>query len=136
MASILIIKEKIKNPKEWYDKVMQNSVEWEYDEILKSYHVRNVYLTEKENSVSFEDMSEEVFFGWETSAWIEVADNKELIYGYYNDCNCYAEFVHIKNRKCIRDYREYDDGIDTNEGNIPEFNNWVDVASYVDEKML
>ena len=50
MASILIIKEKIKNPKEWYDKVMQNSAEWEYDEILKSYHVGNVYLTEKGKS--------------------------------------------------------------------------------------
>ena len=136
MASILIIKEKIKNPKEWYDKVMQNSTEWEYDEILESYHVGNVYLSEKENSVSFDDMSEEVFFGWETSAWIEVADKKELLYGYYDECNCCAEFVHIKNGRCIRDYREYDDGIITNKGNTPEFNSWVDVASYVDEKML
>ena len=136
MASVFIIKEKINNSKEWYDKVMQNDEKWEYDDILESYHTGNVYLTEKENSTSFEDMSEEVFFGWETSSWIEAADNKELIYGFYNEDNCCAEFVHIKDGKCIRDYREYDNEIDTNEGNIPEFNNWIEVAGYVDEEML
>ena len=41
---------------------MQNSLDWGYDEILQSYHVGTVYLTEKENSVSFKDMSEEEFF--------------------------------------------------------------------------
>ena len=30
----------------------------------------------------------------------------------------------------------YDNEIDTNEGNIPEFNNWIEVAGYVDEEML
>lgn len=136
MASVFIIKEKIVNPKEWYDKVMENNENWEYDEILQSNHTGNVYLTEEENQILFEDMSEEVFFGWETSEWIKVADNKELIYGYYDDDNCCAEFVHIKNGKCIREYREYDDGIDTDEGNVPKFMSWIDVASYVDEEML
>lgn len=115
---------------------MQNSLDWGYDEILQSYHVGTVYLTEKENSVSFKDMSEEEFFGWETSEWIKVAHNKELEYGCYNDDNCYAEFVHIKNGVCIREYREYDEGIDINEGDIPQFNSWTDVAEYVDEEMM
>ena len=58
---------------------MQNNEKWEYNKISKEYHVGNVYLTEKENSIEFFDPSDLEFFEWETSSWIEIADNKELM---------------------------------------------------------
>lgn len=136
MPSIFIVKERLENPKEWYDKAMENQKEWEYDEILKGYHTGTVYLLEREDSTAFEDMSETEFFGWSADSWIELAGGKELLYGHYNDSALEAEFVHIKDGKCIREYGEYDGEIDTNEGDEPEFESWVDVASYVDKKML
>lgn len=136
MASVFVVKGKIEKPMEWYSRVMDCDSNWEFDDKLNSYHLGNVYMEECSDSVSFEDMSEDEFFGWETSSWIELADGKELIYGYYSDDNGNAEFVHIKNGKCIRDYREYDFEVDTDEGNNPEFDDWTDVASYVDENLL
>ena len=82
------------------------------------------------------ERSENEFFGWETSAWIALADGKELIYGYYNDEGSNAEFIHIKNGTCIREYREYDFEVDTNEGSTPAFDAWTDVAEYVDQNLL
>lgn len=142
MASVFVIKGKVDMPMEWYSREMGIDSPWEFDDILKMY--RNlgrfgyVYLKESEDSVSFEDMSENEFFGWETSSWIALAGDKELIYGYYSDDSCSAEFVHIRNGECIRDYRVYDfDGeIDTDESVSPEFDSWIDVAEYVDEKLL
>ena len=136
MPSIFLIKGKIENPMEWYSKKLASNAEWKYDEESESYHTENIYMTEYENGVSFEDMSEEDFFAWETSSWLETADGMELIYGYYNDDNGSAEFVHIKDGKCIRDFREYDFEIETDEGNEPEFTDWTDVAEYVDENLL
>ena len=137
MASVFIVKEKIENPKEWYDSVMSNQGEWEYDDILKKYHTQSVYLLERADETAFEDMSEEEFFGWGTQSWITLAGGKELVYGYYNDSMRTAEFIQIKNGKCIREYRVYDGETDTDEGeHIIEFESWVDVASYVDSHML
>lgn len=81
-------------------------------------------------------MSEDRFYGWSTESWMRLAGEKELIYGYYTEDTLEAEFVHIKNGKCIRDYREYSEEVETDEGDIPKFQNWVDVASYVDGEML
>ena len=39
MPSIFIIKAKIENPTEWYDRKFANDIEWEEDEFLESYHV-------------------------------------------------------------------------------------------------
>ena len=48
-----------------------------------------------------------------------------------------AEFIQIKDGKCIREYRVYDGETDTDEGeDIIEFESWIDVASYVDSHML
>lgn len=38
MPSIFIIKAKIENPTEWYDRKFANDIEWEEDEFLESYH--------------------------------------------------------------------------------------------------
>ena len=136
MPSIFLVKEKLKNPKEWYDNVMGNKDEWEYDAILKKYYTGNVYLLEREDATAFEDMAETEFFGWSTDSWLKVAGEKELIYGHYNSSALEAEFIHIKDGQCIREYAEYDGEIDVNEGVEPRFENWVDVASYVDKKLM
>lgn len=136
MASVFVIKGKIENPKEWYSNVMNCDSDWKLDDNINMYHLGTVYMKEYSDGVSFEDSSENDFFGWETSAWISLADGNELIYGHYNDDNCIAEFIHIKDGKCIREYREYDSEVDTDEGNNPEFDDWVDVASYVDKYLL
>ena len=137
MPSIFIVKEKIENPKEWYDRVMNNQSGWEFDNILKKYHTQNVYLLERVDETAFEDMSEEEFFGWDVQSWITVADGKELIYGYYNDSMREAEFIHIKDGECIREYTVYDGETDADEGeNSIGFESWIDVASYVDSHML
>lgn len=136
MASIFVVKEKTEKPMQWYCKAMKCDSEWEFDDILKSYHLGDVYIKEGSDSVSFEEMSENEFFGWETFSWIDLADGRELIYGYYSDDNGNAEFIHIKDGKCIREYRMYDFELDTDEGSTPEFNSWTDVAKYVDEHLL
>lgn len=136
MASIFVVKGKIETPKEWYSKAMNCDLNWEFDDILQSYHIGNVYMKEYSDRVSFEDMSENEFFGWETSSWIALANGKELIYGYYSDDDCNAEFIHVKNGKCIREYREYDFEVDTDEGNTPKFDDGVDVATYIDKNLL
>lgn len=136
MPSVFIIKEKIENPKAWYDKEFGNNVEWEHDEILKSYYADNVYIFEKEDAVSFQDMSDLYFISWDVNAWIKLAAGKELVYGYYSEEMLEAEFVHIKDGKCIRDYREYEGQVEVDEGETPEFTDWVSVSAYVDENML
>lgn len=59
-----------------------------------------------------------------------------MIYGHYSDDNGCAEFVHIKSGKCVRDYREYDFEIDTNEGDDPKFESLTDVDTYIDKNLM
>lgn len=136
MASVFVIKGKMDTPMEWYSREMRCDSDWEFDDVLKNYHIGDVYFSENKDRVSFEDMSENEFFGWETSSWIALAGDKELIYGYYSEDSGSAEFIHIKNGECIRDYRAYDFEVDTDEGTSPKFDNWTDVAKYIDEKLL
>lgn len=136
MPSIVVMKEKIENPKEWFEKEFQEEGEWETDSILGEYRLGNIYLKEGEDYTSIEDMEELIFLGWDTESWIKVASGKELIYGYYSEEQLEAEFVHIRDGKCIRDYRVYDGEVETKEGNTPKFDSWVDVATYVDKNLL
>lgn len=136
MASIFVVKGKIETPMEWYARVMKYDSKWEFDGILGFYHLGEVYIKEDSDRVSFEDMSENEFFGWDTSSWIALADGKELMYGYYSDDSGSAEFIHIKNGECIREYRVYDFEVDIDMGSTPGFDNWTDVAKYVDENLL
>ncbi|MDE7224987.1 MAG: hypothetical protein K2O34_14565 [Acetatifactor sp.] len=136
MASVFVVKGKIDTPREWYARETGCDSEWEYDELLKAYHTGEVYIKEEDDSVSFEDMSENEFFGWGTSSWITLAGDNELIYGYYSEDSCSAEFVHIRDGECIRDYRVYESEVDTDEGAAPPFDGWTDVAEYVDKNLL
>ena len=118
MASVFVVKGQIENPMEWYSKKMKCDSNWVFDEQLNTYHLGPVYIKQCGNTISFEDMSENEFFEWETSAWITLADNKELVCGFYSDDDN-AEFIHIKDGSCIRDYRMYDFTLDTDEGGYP-----------------
>lgn len=135
MASIFVVKEKIEKPMEWYSTMMRCDSQWEFDDKLQAYHLGPVYMNQRDNTVTFEDMSENEFFGWETSSWIALADGKELIYGYYGDSGN-AEFVHMKDGVCIRNYRMYGFKLDADEGNSPEFEDWADVAGFIDGNLL
>lgn len=57
----------------------------------------------------------------------------------YNDAIIYAELLAITDRKVTKYFLKCDDcpEEDANEGDgIPEIENWVDVASFVDEDEL
>lgn len=84
-----------------------------------------------------EDFSGTQLFGWEISAWTELARDDELIYAYYDE-NMSAEFIHIKDGVCLRAYQEYDGELDTDEGEDPEISisEWSDVADYIDDHMV
>lgn len=138
MACVLLVnKEKIKEPKNWFSNVMKLDDEWEKDEYLSGYTIGSIYLSELEDFYRFEDMENERFVYWETEEWLALAGDNEIIYGYYSEDSLAAEFIHIKASECIREYREYfedeDDNVD--EGALPVFHSWVDVAFYVDKEM-
>lgn len=135
MSCVFMIKEGMEDPKEWYNKEIGCDADWEYDKILQKYHTGSIYLIEEDDYTAFVDLSESLFVSWETSTWIELAAGRELMYGYYSEDLLEAEFVHIKNGVCIRDYREYDREVEEDCGEVPKFENWVDVASYVDKYM-
>lgn len=105
--------------------------------INSCYHCGDIYLTVHDNCTSFENFSETEFFGWDTESWIKLAGGKELIFGHYEEDNGNAEFIHIKDNVCVREYRTYDFGEDeTDEGDEPVFNSWTDVAAYTDKNLF
>ena len=137
MASVFKVFGLEGDAKEWFAKQYPGEVNWEYDETLSCYRTGNIYLTTKAGSASFDDLDETVFFDCGTDFWIKLAGDKELIYGYYSEDLGSAEFIHIKDGACIREYMECDFGeVITDEGDDPVFGSWVDVATYVDSKLF
>ena len=139
MPSIIVVKSNISSPSiwtKWFDKAFDNTVAWEYDARMESYHSKDVYLTIREGTIAFEDMTENLFFGWNIEAWFKVAEQKDLTYGYYDMASLNAEFVHIQDGKCIRDCRYYGDEIETDVGDIPAFDDWESVCDYIDDYLL
>ena len=136
MASVFKVFGITCDAKEWFAQQSLNNVQWEYDEV-SGYHFGDIYVTSYDGYASFEDTSESYFFGWDTESWIRLAGGKELIFGHYEEDNGNAEFIHIKDNVCIREYRTYDFGEDeTSEGDEPEFSSWVDVATYTDKNLF
>lgn len=125
----------VTEPMKWYIENLNASGEWEYDEILKQYRLDTIYLTVKEQAALFEDGGNQAFFGWDTSAWLALAGDNELVYSCYSEDTLEAEFIHIVQGTCVREFREYGGEIDTDEGTLPAFESWVDVASYADEHL-
>ena len=84
-----------------------------------------------------EDFSGTQLFGWEVSAWLELAGEDELIYAYYDE-DMNAEFIFIQNGLCMRAYQEYNGEVDTDEGEDPDISvsDWSDVADFIDEHMV
>lgn len=131
------IKTTLDDAKKRYLYLMSTKDEFEWDDIQKCLHIGEVYISEKNGYILFEDMNGEAFFGWKTSSWLDFAWKNELVYAYYaEDGN--AEIVSIKDGFCIRDFRIYDFEIDTDEGqetfeySISDCN---DVASFLDENL-
>ena len=96
----------------------------------------NVQVEEREGCVLLEDASGTELFGWETSEWLVLSRGEELVYAYYDE-NLNAEFLHIRGGVCLREYREYDGQVDTDQGEDPDTteSSWSDVADYIDEHM-
>ena len=132
---VFVIKEEMENPMEWYDKEIGNDADWEYNKILNAYHTGSVYLAEGDDYTSFQDHANFLFVSWDVSDWIKIASGRELIYGYYSEDLLEAEFTHIKNGECIRNYRVYDGEVEEDIGELPKFDSWVNVASYVDSML-
>lgn len=135
MASVFVVKGKLENPMEWYSSSCKCDTNWMFDTQFKAYHLGSVYMKQSGDTTSFEDLSEQEFFGWETSDWIALAGYRELIYGSYNEDGS-AEFVHIKDGVCLKDYRMYEFELDTEEGDTPAFEDWADVCEYIDTCLL
>lgn len=83
-----------------------------------------------------EDSSGTELFGWEPSVWRKLAADRDLIYAYYDE-EMNAEFIHIKDGRCLRAYQEDSGEVDTDEGTDPEsaISDWADVADYIDDHM-
>ena len=135
MPSVFTVQGKLENPMEWYSTHLKCGSPWEFDESLQAYHLGPVYIRQRNDATSFEALSENEFFGWEAASWIALADNRELMYGWYDDDGG-AEFVHIQNGKCVREYRMYDFELDTDEGSSPEFEDWSDVCDFIEDHLL
>ena len=136
MPSLFVIKADLKNPQEWYDQKFENTVPWEYDETQAAYRSGSVYLSERRGCTAFEDLSESVFYGWPTENWKRLADAGDLLYGFYNEDAIEAEFIHIRDGACVREYRAYGGEIEIDEGTFPAFEDWADVCAYIDETLL
>lgn len=138
MAVLLVEKKNITDPMKWFEDTMGFHGEWEKDPYLSGYKITDrdytFYYCDAENYYRFVDYSDYSFVYWDTEAWIELAQDREIIYGYFSDDELSAEFIHIRDGKCIREFREYYDDSDSNVdlGKLPKFDSWVDVASYVE----
>lgn len=136
MASVMVVKGLTEEPMEWYSDRMNAEEDWQKDEISGRWHLGEVYLTPQEDGALFEDQDETEFFGWETEEWLQLAGEQELIYGSFDEDNGNAEFVHIQNGRCVRDYRMTDFEVDTDEGQEPCFGDLEDVADLVDDLLF
>ncbi len=131
------IKTTLDDAKIRYLNLMSLEEEYKWDEVQKSLHIGEVYVSDKDGYILFEDMKGEAFFGWETSTWLAFAGEDELIYAYYDE-DGNAEIVCVKDGFCIRDFRIYDFEIDTDESQTDfeyPITDWSDVASFLDEKL-
>ncbi len=137
MASVFKVYGITDDAKEWYAQQSGEDVQWAYDEVLGYHHCGDIYVKPHDGCASFDDFSNTYFFGWGVESWIKLAGGKELIFGHYEEDNGNAEFIHIKDNACIREYRAYDFAdAETDEGDEPVFSSWVDVASYVDKNLF
>ena len=138
MSVLLVEKTNISDPMKWFCDTMEIQGEWQKDPHLDGYKIKDrdseFYYCDTENYYRFEDFSNFYFEFQETEEWLNIAQGRELIYGYFSDDDLSAEFIHIKNGECIREFREYSDYEEDNVdlGTSPKFDSWVDVASYVD----
>lgn len=138
MSIILVEKKNIIDPMKWFADVTGFKGEWKKDPYLNGHnlvvHNDTFYYCDTEKYYRFEDCSNYNFVYWDTESWLAFARDREIIYGHFSDDELSAEFLHIKDGKCIREFREYFDDEDCNVdiGTLPKFASWIDVANYVE----
>ena len=138
MSVLLVEKTNISDPMKWFRDTMGFQGEWQKHPHLEGYtikeHDSEFYYCDTGDYYRFEDFSNFYFEFQETEEWLNIAQGRELFNGYFSDDDLAAEFIHIKNGECIREFREYSDDEEDNVdlGTSPKFDSWVDVASYVD----
>lgn len=120
-----IEKKNITDPREWFKNAWGSELSESEISEIDEYYV-------------FEDFSDELFMYSSTEDWIRIAGDNHLIFGCYSEDAMAAEFIEIQNGECIREFRTYFDMPDDNAdiGENPSFSGWVDVASFVDSKLL
>lgn len=113
--------------KVWIKDFMEN-VKSRFDEY------KDLKFEKREEWIVVKDLTYLQFLGWDISTWIELAGDNELIYAYYDDY-LNVEFVHIREGHCLRAYMEYENEVDTDEGDNPEISisGWLDVIEYLDK---
>lgn len=129
----------------WNDGTYKEKIETRYSQAVRvcidekgQWKGQCLYVYERDGWTIFEDLSGAYSF-IETDSWLEFADNNEFLLAGYNDAIIYAELLAITDGKVTKHFLECDDcpeeNVNEGEG-IPDIENWVDVASYVDEDEL
>jgi len=137
--SYIKLKTTLENAKKTYIKTFgSNELKFEFSDEQKTLKICNseIYIFKEDEYIIFNDFEGDGWFGLETTVWLELAENDELIYAHYDESMQTAEFVRILNGKCVREYTVYDGEIDLDNSdncNEFEFGYWGDVASYVDK---
>lgn len=129
----------------WNDVIYKEKIETRYSNAVRlcvdekgQWKGQCLYVYEKDGWTVFEDLSG----GYsliEPDSWLEFAEKDEFLLAGYNDAIICAEMLAIVDGKVIKYFLECDDcpEDDVNEGDgIPNIDNWVDVASFVDEDEL
>lgn len=97
-----------------------------------------LYTYENNGWTIFEDISGS-YFSIPANAWLNFAQNDDLIVAGYNDTDIYGEYIEIKGGKVIKEYLEI---IDYPEENINsgscehEINNLTDIVNFIDSDVL
>jgi len=128
-----------KNPREAIDTDLSNAVTLACD---KNGHWKGsaVYVYNNTGWTIFEDLTGS-FSGMSAVNWMQFSGKESLIVAGYNDTIPYAELIVIENGEVIRDFFEESDIAENfrNIGKLPfetndPINDWVGVASFVDEE--
>lgn len=132
------IKTTLEEAKQRFLNFMNYDKDYTWNSIQKCFQIREVYVTEREGFVLFEDMNGEAFWGLETQSWLNFAKTDELIYASYDESLLNAEFIKIENSVCIQEFRICEDEIESDirqESTAQPFTNWIDVASFLEENL-
>lgn len=129
----------------WNEEIYKERIETRYSNAVRicidekgQWKGQCLYVYERDGWTIFEDLSG--FYSFiEIDSWLTFAKENDFLFAGYNDAIIYAELLVIIDGKVAKYFIECDDCPEenVNEGDgIPDIENWVDVASFVDEDEL